>query len=105
MHKLALQKAKLKDLREANRELTNRRKHKKKQLRNEGLLNFQNAKNLQTAQEMNKQIQQETRDFGDRKKRTDARGRRCTRCGKTGHNIRTCDIELESSGEKDSNWA
>jgi hypothetical protein len=58
MHKLALQKTELKDFREANRELTNRRKHKKKQLRNGGLLSFQNAKNLQTAQEMNKQIQQ-----------------------------------------------
>jgi hypothetical protein len=105
MHKLALQEAELKNLREANRELTNRRKHKKKQLRNGGLLNFQNARDLQTAQEMDEQIQQKTRDFGGRKKRTDARGRRYIKCGKTGYNIRTCDIELESSGKKDSNWA
>jgi hypothetical protein len=105
MHKLALQEAELKDLREANRELTNRRKHKKKQLRNGGLLSFQDARDLQTAQEVDEQIQQETRDFGGRKKRTDARGRRCTKCGKTGYNIRTCDIELKSFGEEDSNWA
>jgi hypothetical protein len=56
MHKLIFQKAEFKNLREANRELTNRQKHKKKQLRNEKLLNFQNAKNLQTAQEINEQI-------------------------------------------------
>jgi hypothetical protein len=101
MHKLALQKAELKELREANRELTNRRKPKKRQLRKEGLFSFQDARDLQTAREVNEQIQQETRDLDVRKRRTDARGRRCTRCGKTGHNIRTCDIELESSGEED----
>jgi hypothetical protein len=74
-------------------------------LRNGKLLSFQDAKDLQTAQEMDEQIQQKTRDFGNRKKRTDARGRRCTRCGKIGYNIRTYDIELESSGKKDNNWA
>jgi hypothetical protein len=40
MHKLALQDAKLKLLREANKELTNRRKTKKKQLRKKGLYSF-----------------------------------------------------------------
>jgi hypothetical protein len=34
-------------------------------LRNEKLLNFQDARDLQTAQEVNEQIQQKTRDFGD----------------------------------------
>jgi hypothetical protein len=33
-------------------------------LRNGELLNFQNARDLQTAQEVDEQIQQETRNFG-----------------------------------------
>jgi hypothetical protein len=102
MHKFALQEAELKILRNTNRELTNRRKTKKKQLRKGGLLSFQNAKNLQDAQDVNAQIRQKMRESHGPKKRQETRARRCTRCGKTGHNIRTCDINLESSEEENS---
>jgi hypothetical protein len=94
MHKFALQKAELKTLRNANRELTNRRKTKKKQLRKGGLLSFQDARDLQNAQDVNAQIRQETRESYGPKRRQETRARRCTRCGKTGHNIRTCNIDL-----------
>jgi hypothetical protein len=75
MHKFALQKAELKTFRNANRELTNRRKTKKKQLRKGGLLSFQNAKDLQDAQNVNAQIRQETREFHNPKKRQKTRAR------------------------------
>jgi hypothetical protein len=57
MHKLAFQKAELKKLRESKRKLTNRRKTKKRQLRKGGLFNFQNARDFETAREINEQIQ------------------------------------------------
>jgi hypothetical protein len=84
-------------LREANKELTNRRKTKKKQLRKGGLCSFQDAEEQLDAEALDAQIQQETRDYSGPAKRVETRARRCGRCGKTGHNIRTCDIELESS--------
>jgi hypothetical protein len=99
MHKLALQNAELKLLREANKELTNRRKTKKKQLRKGGLCSFQNAEKQLDAKALDAQIQQETRDYNGSAKRVETRARRYSRCGKTEHNIRTYDIELESSEE------
>jgi hypothetical protein len=58
MHKFALQEAELKIFRNANLELTNRRKTKKKQLRKGGLFSFQDARDLQDAQDVNAQIRQ-----------------------------------------------
>jgi hypothetical protein len=77
-------------------------KPKKKQLRKGGLLSFQDARDLQDAQDVNAQIRQETRESHGPKRRQETRARRCTKCGKTGHNIRTCDIDLESSKKEDS---
>jgi hypothetical protein len=99
MHKLALQNAKFKLLREANKKLTNRRKTKKKQLRKRGLCSFQNAKKQLNAKALDAQIQQKTRDYNNPAKRVKTRARQYSRCGKTEHNIRTYDIELKSSEE------
>jgi RNA polymerase-binding transcription factor DksA len=97
MHKLAFQDAKLKLFRKANKKLTNRRKTKKKQLRKKGLYSFQDAKKQLNAEALDAQIQQKTRNYNGLAKRVETRARRYGKCGKTGHNIKTCDIELESS--------
>jgi len=47
-------------------------------------------------------VQQELRAGPGRKPRVETRGRRCGKCGATGHNARTCDIIEEVSEEEDS---
>jgi hypothetical protein len=86
-------------LREANKELINRRKTKKKQLRKGGLYSFQDAEKQLDAKVLNAQIQQKTRNYSGPAKRVKTRARRYSKCGKTGHNIRTYNIELKSSEE------
>jgi hypothetical protein len=73
MHRLALQDAELKLLREANKELTNRRK--KKQLRKGGLCSFQDAEEQQNKEALDAQLRQETRDHGGRARRVETRAR------------------------------
>jgi hypothetical protein len=66
-----------------------------------GLCNFQNAKEQQNTEALEAQLQQETRDHGNRARRVKTRARRYGRCGKIGHNIRICNINLESSEGQD----
>ena len=78
------------ELQAANEAATQRRKHKRKRLQKEGTLTVEEGLRLTTLKEF------EARSNGERaKKRTRAEGgeptqRCCGRCGKAGHNMRTC---------------
>jgi hypothetical protein len=101
-HKMTLMEAEMKELRQANEELSKRRRAKKTRLRQGGSLTLQEAQNLQDQNDIARQIEQETQAGRGRKARTETRVRRCGVCGETGHNARTCQSGIETSGKEDS---
>ncbi|OAQ57671.2 DDE superfamily endonuclease [Pochonia chlamydosporia 170] len=102
MHQVALLKAEVNQLREANALLSKRRRAKKTRLRQGGSMTIAEGQALQDQNDVEDQIQQEDRKTRGRKPRDETKGRRCGVCGKTGHNARTCQIDVEASNEDDS---
>ena len=102
MHKMALLKAENQQLREANALLSKRRRAKKTRLRQGGSITISEGQALQDQNDVEEQIQQEDRKIRGRKPRDETKGRRCGVCGNTGHNARTCQIDLETSNKEDS---
>jgi hypothetical protein len=100
MHKMAFLQAENAELREANTLISKRRRAKKTRVRLEGSLNSQNVQDLQDQKDVAQQVQQEMRENGAGSSRGQPRQRRCGRCGNPVHNARTCEIEIESSGEE-----
>ena len=47
------------------------------------------------------QVEQETKASGCRKPREEMHARRCSKCGRTKHNTRTCQIVAETFSEED----
>jgi hypothetical protein len=101
-HELVLLRAELKDVRAANEVLSKRRRAKKTRLRQGGSLSFQEAEDLVAKKEVDKQIKEEMRRSSDRIKGAEPRARRCGTCGNTGHNTRTCQVEVVISEEDNS---
>ena len=104
MHKLALLQSEVQILRQANDELSKRRRAKKIRLRQGGSLSQQEAQDLQDERDLAQQLKQETQASSGRKLREETRARRCGNCGETGHNARTCQIVIETSEEENSEW-
>jgi hypothetical protein len=102
MHKLALLQSEVQILRQANEELSKRRRAKKTRLRQGGSLSQQEAQDLEDERDLAQQLKQETQASSGRKPREETRARRCGNCGETGHNTRTCQIVIETSEEEDS---
>jgi hypothetical protein len=100
MHKMALLQAKVAELRKANTLISKRRRAKKTRVRLGGSLNSQDVQDLQDQKDIAQQIQQEMRENGAESNRGQPRQRRYGVCGKTGHNARTCQVEIESSGQE-----
>jgi hypothetical protein len=97
MHKMALFQAKVTELRKANTLISKRRRAKKTRVRLKESLNSQN---IQNQKDVAQQIQQKMRENGVRSNRGQLQQRRCGVCGKSGHNARTCQVEIESSEQK-----
>ena len=102
MHENALLRAEVKTLREANSSLAKRRRAKKTRLRQGGTLKIGEAQGLLDQKDVDTQLGEETRIRSGRATRSEPRGRRCGICGTAGHNARTCEIDVETSGESDS---
>ena len=60
------------------------------------------GQDLQTQNEVDRQIEQETQCDGRQRRRAETRPRRCSVYGNAGHNVRTCQIVVSSSEEEDS---
>jgi hypothetical protein len=100
MHQVALLKAEVTQLREANIILSKRRRARKTRLRQGGSITIAEGQALQDQKDVEEQIKQEDRETKGRKPRDERKGRRCGACGKPGHNARTCVIDLEASNDK-----
>ena len=99
MHEVALLRSEVRILRDANKALSKRRMAKKTRVRNGGTLTIGDAQDLLAQKDADEQLEQEARWRSGRKKRVELGARRCGTCGMTGHNARTCENDMEMSGE------
>jgi len=99
MHQVALLRDRVASLEEANQILSKRRRAKKTRVRQGGSMTLQHGQDLLAQKGVQKQAGQE-RD-GDRGGTSSgpAQQRRCRRCGNTGHNVRTCRMDTDTSRE------
>ena len=99
-HEMALLRAEVKDLQEANHILSQCYREKKTRLRNRGIMTVEEGQALIDQMDVNTQIVAESSRRGGRGRSAQPRERRCGVCGKAGHNARTCKIEVEVSGQE-----
>ena len=99
MHEIALLKAKVRELWEANATLSKRRKAKKKYLRNKGSLTAQDAKDLVDQQRVERELREKRSRRRAQQQHIIRGARRCKRCGASGHNARTCIEDGEEAVE------
>ena len=99
IHQLALLQAENRDLQKANKTLSKRQNRKKARLQEGGSLNLQEAQAIIDKRDIMEQIKQETQGSRSRKEREETRARRCGNCNRTGHNVHTCQIVIETSEE------
>jgi hypothetical protein len=102
MYEVVLLKARVKELESANEALSKRQKAKKSRIRAGGPLNIYDAIDIITDKDVQEQLIEEIRVGGGRPKRAPAGPRHCSTCGKTGHNARTCQEDVEMDEELDS---
>ena len=100
MHCIALLQAEVTKLQEANTIISKRRRAKKTRVQLGGSLNIQDAGDLQDQRDVAQQVQQEMHGNGGGLGCRQLRQRRCGICGKPGHNARTCQVEIELSGQE-----
>ena len=102
MHRFALLEGEVASLRKANEILSKRRRAKNTRIKRGGPLSFQDGQALVDQKDVNGQIEQEIHENGGRRRRVETRERRCGRCGNTGHNARTCEKDVDTSSEEES---
>jgi hypothetical protein len=102
MNERTLLRAEVQALRRAQEVLSKRRRAKKRRLQQGGVLSVQEVQDLQDQRDVDRQVEGEIKPEGGRKARVEKGPRRCGVCGETGHNARTCDVIIETSGEEDS---
>ncbi len=94
MHKMVLIKDRIRELENANRTLSKRRRQKKTRIRQGGSLNVRDAQTLLPQNVVVEQSHEEVRTDDGRKQRVESTARRCGTCGKPGHNARTCQEDV-----------
>jgi hypothetical protein len=104
MHQVALLRAENSSLRNANEALSKRRRAKRTRVQHGGSLSIQGAQDLLDQKAVDDQITQETQQSHGRVRRACPKTRCCGVCGKSGHNMRTCQevIELPDSSDSDT---
>ncbi|KFY29501.1 hypothetical protein V491_00005 [Pseudogymnoascus sp. VKM F-3775] len=102
MHKMALMQSEIMILRYANETLSMYRRAKRTRLRQGGSLTLAEGHDIQTQKDVEVQVKEEIQQSNGRKPRVETKQRQCGVCGKPGHNARTCQIDVETSEEDDS---
>ena len=97
-HSVTLLMAEVRTLRKASKALRKRRRAKKARIQLGGSLTVEDAQDVLAQKEAQKQAEPEKRENSGRRKRTETGQRRCSTCGKTSHNTRTCQEDVEILG-------
>jgi hypothetical protein len=100
MHKVALLVAENQDLRQANEILSRRRRVKRTRLQKGGVMIVDQARQAIDQMDVDAQVVAESSRGGGRGRSVGPGVRRCGVCGKPGHNARTCQVVIETSGEE-----
>ncbi|KAG6996134.1 Tigger transposable element-derived protein 1 [Fusarium oxysporum f. sp. conglutinans] len=103
MHEMALMRAEIQDLRQANEILSRRRREKRTRLQNRGKMTVEEGRDLTDQIDIDMQVVAELSKSGGQGRSMRPGVRRCGRCGKAGHNARTCQEGIEASAEEYSN--
>ena len=101
-HKLVLLQLELKNVQAANEVLRECQKAKKTCLQQGGSLSFQEAVDLVAKKEVDKQIKEKTCCGSDCTKGAEPCAQRYGTCGNVGHNTRTCQVEVVTFEEDNS---
>ena len=100
MHEVTLLRAEVRNLRDANEILSRRRRAKRTRLQKGGAITVQEASQVIDQMDVDAQVVAESSRNGARGRSDRPGGRRCGVCGKAGHNARTCQVVIETSGEE-----
>ncbi|CAN5189596.1 hypothetical protein BH09PAT2_BH09PAT2_11550 [soil metagenome] len=101
-HENTLLAAENRTLRKANEALSKRRRAKKNRIRQGGVLTVKDAHDILAQEEVDEQIRRDKRSREVDRSAGNSTARRCSTCGKTGHNARTCQEVVETSNLSDS---
>jgi hypothetical protein len=100
MHEMALLRAELQDVRQANETLSRRRRAKRTRLKKGGAMTVEEGRRAIDQIDGGTQVVAESSRGGGQEGSARAKERRCGTCGKTGHNARRCQIVVAvSDGE------
>jgi hypothetical protein len=100
MHEVVLLRKGLRNLRDANKILSRRRKVKKTRIQKGGAITIQETSQVIDQMDIDTQVVAELSRRGSRGRSERPDGRHCSICGKAGHNARTCQVVIEISGEE-----
>ncbi|KAJ0129330.1 Uncharacterized protein HZ326_27568 [Fusarium oxysporum f. sp. albedinis] len=100
MHELALLRAEVRDLQQANETLSRRWRAKRRRLQKGGVMTVGEAREAIDQMNVDGQVEGESSRRGGQGGSGRPRERRCGGCGKTGHNARTCQIVVARSEEE-----
>ena len=103
MHEYALVKAEIQDLRKANEILSRRRRAKRTRLQERGVMTAEKGRQAIDQLHVDAQVAVESSRSGGQGRSAQPRERHCGVCGKPGHNARTCQVVINTSGEEYSN--
>jgi hypothetical protein len=95
-HKLTLATAEIRTLQAANEALSKRRRAKKNRIRQGGALNIEDRHDVIAQNEVDEQIRRDRHSRGVNRNERNSGARRCSACGKTGHNTRTCQEVIDN---------
>jgi hypothetical protein len=76
---------------------------KKTRLQNRGSITIQEGQDLIDQMDIDMQVMAESSRSGGQESSVRPRVQRCGTCGKTGHNVRTCQERIEASRDEYSN--
>ena len=89
-------------LRKANEALSKRRRAKKSRVRQGGALTIEDALDILAQKDAEEQVRRDKRSREGSQNEGQSTTRRCSTCGKTSHNTRTCQEAIEISSLLDS---
>jgi len=101
-HEVTLLTAEVRTLRKANKVLSKRRRAKKTRIRQGGALIIEDALDILAQKDAKEQVQRDKRIREGGSNEGQSTTRRCSTCGKTGHNTRTCQEVIDISSSSDS---
>jgi hypothetical protein len=85
-----------------NKVLSKCHRAKKTRVRQDSILTIRDKQNILTQKDVDKQVRRDIYIERDSRKEEQLTGRRCSTCGKTSHNARTCQIDIDMSSLSDS---